>query len=221
MTDLLMINIQTIAIIILAYLIGSFPTAVLVGKLFYHVDIRTKGSGNAGATNTIRVLGWKPGIPVMVFDVFKGWFILQLPSLFNLGFFTPNQLIFFQIILGVAVVVGNILPVFAGFKGGKGVATLLGVTIALFPEASGLTALVFFLVLFLKGYVSLASIIASISFPIIEILILHHHDRPALIILSIMVGIFIPYTHRKNISRLIKGEESKFLYKKKVKADSH
>ncbi|MCK4677961.1 MAG: glycerol-3-phosphate 1-O-acyltransferase PlsY, partial [Bacteroidales bacterium] len=213
MTDLLMINILTIAIIVLAYLIGSFPTAVLVGKLFYHVDIRTKGSGNAGATNTVRVLGWKAGIPVMVFDVFKGWFVLQLPFLFNLGFFTSNQLIYFQIILGVAVVVGHILPVFAGFNGGKGVATLLGVTIALFPEASGLTALIFFLVLFLKGYVSLASIIASISFPIIEILILHHQDSLALIILSIMVGIFIPYTHRKNIIRLIKGEESKFLYK--------
>jgi len=210
-----MINIQTIAIIVLAYLIGSFPTAVLVGKLFYHVDIRTKGSKNAGATNTVRVLGWKAGIPVLVFDVFKGWFVLQLPSLFNLGSFTPNQHIYLQIILGVAVVVGHILPVFAGFKGGKGVATLLGVTIALFPEASGLTALIFFLVLFIKGYVSMASVIASISFPIIEILILQKHDIPALIVLSIMVGIFIPYTHRKNIRRLIKGEEAKFLYKNK------
>jgi len=210
-----MINIQTIAIIVLAYLIGSFPTAVLVGKLFYHVDIRTKGSGNAGATNTVRVLGWKAGIPVMVFDVLKGWFVLQLPSLFNMGFLNPSQLIYFQIFLGMAVVVGHILPVFAGFKGGKGVATLLGVGIALFPQASGLAALVFFLVLFLKGYVSVASIIASISFPIIEIFILHHQDTLALMILSIMFGIFIPYIHRKNINRLIKGEETKFLYKNK------
>lgn len=201
--------IQLILIIMLAYLLGSVPTAVWVGKLFYKIDIRTKGSGNAGATNTIRVLGYKAGIPVLIFDIFKGWLAIQLPEIFDIDFLTPDQLINFKIVLGIAVVLGHVFPILAKFKGGKGVASLLGVGLALYPYSVLVIIAIFIIVLLITRYVSAASIIGAISFPIIDIF-LFHQDHISLIILSIAVGIFVPLTHRKNIKRLIQGEESKF-----------
>jgi glycerol-3-phosphate acyltransferase PlsY len=210
-----MINLQTILAIVLAYLAGSIPTSVWVGKLFYGVDVRQKGSGNAGATNTMRVLGLKAGIPVIIVDILKGWFAVYLAHFFHRGLVTPDQLTVFRIILGSAAVIGHVFPAFAGFRGGKGVATLLGVGIALYPLASVMAVTIFILIFIITGYVSLSSIIAAVTFPVIDIVILHHQSSIPLIVLAIAVGVFIPVTHRKNIKRLLQGEEKKFTLKKK------
>ena len=200
---------QFILLIISAYLIGSIPTSVWVGKVFFKLDVRDHGSGNAGATNTIRVLGWKAGLPVFIFDVFKGWLAVMLAVFFVSGQFGSDQLVYLKIALAGAVVLGHVFPVFAGFRGGKGVATLLGVGIALYPLAVWIVLAVFIAVLLATGYVSLGSITGSIVFPFLEIF-LFKQENIWLIGLSILVAIFIPFIHRKNIKRLFKGEESKF-----------
>jgi len=200
--------------IILAYLIGSVPTAVWIGRIFYKIDIRQEGSGNAGATNTIRVLGLKAGIPVLLIDIFKGWLAIFIAHFFHDGRTIWPDLIDFEIILAAAAVLGHVLPLYVGFKGGKGIATLLGIGFALYPYATLITIGVFALVLILSGYVSLGSIIAAVSFPITYIFVLGNYEYRSLIILAIGVAVFVPLTHRKNIKRLLKGEETKFKVKK-------
>ena len=200
--------------LILAYLLGSIPTSVWVGRIFYGTDIRKQGSGNAGATNMIRILGPGAGIPVLLFDIFKGWAAIQLMQLFDLNLATENQAALYQIGLGALVVAGHVFPVFAGFRGGKGVATLLGVGIALFPLASLITLGIFIIVFISFRYVSLASISAAIAFPVIDIILLGHREILPLMILAIAIAIFIPLTHRKNIHRLIHGTESKLRFGK-------
>ena len=120
---------------LLAYLLGSIPSSVWVGKWFYGLDVRNEGSGNAGATNTIRVLGLKAGIPVLLFDVFKAWLAVSLANWFTYDGFSQNQEVIYRILLGASAVIGHVYPVFAGFRGGKGVASLVGVVIALYPAA--------------------------------------------------------------------------------------
>ena len=205
-------NIYLIIFPVIAYLLGSVPTAVWIGRAFFDKDVRDHGSGNAGATNTIRVLGWKAGSIVMVVDIMKGWLAVSLPIIFEIPGLDENQMTYFRIILGACAVAGHIFPVFAGFRGGKGVATLLGIGIALYPISVWMVVVIFFIVLFITGYVSLGSVIASISFPILDILIMHQ-QQTGLIILSVLIGIMVPYTHRNNIRRLLKGEESKFIGK--------
>ena len=200
---------QFVIFIVIAYLIGSIPTSVWVGKAFFRLDVRDHGSGNAGATNTIRVLGWKAGLPVFIFDVFKGWLAVMLAGFFLSGELGAEQLVHLKIILAAAVVLGHVFPVFAGFRGGKGVATILGVGVALYPVTVWVILGIFILVLLITGYVSLGSIIGAILVPFIDIF-LFKQDNFWLIGLSILVAIFIPLTHRKNIKRLLKGEESKF-----------
>ncbi len=210
--------IQIAFAVILAYLIGSIPTSVWIGRAFYHVDVRTKGSGNAGATNTIRVLGWKAGLPVLILDVFKGWLAVYMAHFFYDPQWNTPDLIDLKIILAAAAVIGHVFPVYVGFKGGKGIATLLGVGLALFPTASLIAIGIFVSVLMASGYVSLGSIAAAVTFPISELLILGNTQYISLTILSIAVAIFVPLTHRKNIRRLFRGEESKFNFKKKDKS---
>ncbi len=210
-----MLNI--IIAVLLAYLIGSIPTAVWVGRIFYGIDIRTKGSGNAGATNTIRVLGLKAGIPVLIIDVLKGWLAVYIANFFHAGWEGFPDPVDFRIMLAIAAVVGHVFPVYVGFKGGKGIATLLGIGLALYPLATLIAILVFAVTLILTSYVSLGSIVAAVTFPLVEILILGHRDYPSLILLSILVAVFVPLTHRKNIGRLMRGEESKFSVRKKKK----
>lgn len=202
--------------ILLAYLLGSIPTAVWVSKAFFKMDIRDHGSGNAGATNVVRVLGWKAGIPVMVIDVVKGWFALWLGTRLFGGAFSPSALEYFRIAMAVAAVLGHVYPIFAGFRGGKGIATLLGVGIALYPVSIWIPIGLFFIVLFITGYVSVASMFAASTFWIADTFFFHQ-KHPALIALSIFIGVFVIYTHRKNIKRLLKGEESRFLYKSRKK----
>jgi glycerol-3-phosphate acyltransferase PlsY len=204
----------TVFVALIAYLIGSVPTSVWVGKLFNGVDVRTKGSGNAGATNTIRVLGLKAGVPVLLFDILKGWIALQIYHFFPAFPMNEPSIFLLKILPGTAVVLGHVFPVFAGFRGGKGVATLLGVGVALYPLASLFALAIFILVFIFFRYVSLASIVAAVTFPFIEILVLNHREVISLMILSVAIGIFIPLTHRNNIRRLIQGSEAKFRFKR-------
>jgi glycerol-3-phosphate acyltransferase PlsY len=198
-----------VIVILCAYVVGSIPTAVWVGKVFFKLDVREHGSKNAGATNAIRVFGWKAGLPVFLFDVFKGWLAVMLSSFLLANQLDADQLVFLKIGSAAAVVLGHVFPLFAGFRGGKGVATLLGVGIALYPVTVWAVLAVFALVLLISGYVSLGSISGAVLFPLLDILVFKQ-ENIWLIGLSILVAIFIPVTHRKNIRRLLNGEESKF-----------
>jgi len=211
-----MSNFYILIEIILAYIIGSIPSAVWVGKLFYGTDVRQHGSGNAGATNVIRVLGYKAGIPVLLLDVFKGWAAVQIIFLFPHSGLSEDFITYVRICMGFAAVLGHVFPVFAGFKGGKGVGTLAGVAIALYPIALLIVLGLFIVILALTRYVSLASIIGGISFPFIVIFITGTR-HPGLMILAILIAVFIPLTHIKNIKRLLKGEENKFDFRRKKK----
>ncbi|ASZ14307.1 glycerol-3-phosphate 1-O-acyltransferase PlsY [Chitinophaga pendula] len=193
-----------------AYLIGSIPTAVWVSKGVFGMDIREYGSGNAGATNTFRVLGPKAGTFVMMVDMIKGILAVRLSYLLPY-YQNPEhltQLVNFQIGLGLAAVVGHIFPIWAGFRGGKGIATLFGLALAIQPLVALCCVGVFLMILFLTRYVSLSSIIASIAFPI---LILYIFNEPEVFyrIFAIAVALMVVLTHQKNITRLLKGNESK------------
>jgi acyl phosphate:glycerol-3-phosphate acyltransferase len=204
-----MVDATQIVLILVAYLLGSVPTAVWVGKLFYSIDIREHGSGNAGATNTMRILGPKAGIPVLIVDVLKGFLAVQLIHFSPLLSVAETTGLNFKIALCVAALIGHIFPVFVGFRGGKGVATLLGGVIAI-SSISALTAVaVFVLVLFIFRYVSLASMCAGLSFPFSVLLFL---DKPPvfLLIFAVFVAALLIITHKKNIVRLINREESRF-----------
>jgi len=210
-----MIILNILLAIIAAYLLGSVPTAVWIGKTFHKIDVREHGSGNAGATNVIRVLGWYTGIPVLLLDVAKGWTAAMLPQFLGLAEPGTATLTNLQIVTGLFAITGHIFPVFAGFRGGKGVATIFGVLLAIQPLLTVSCFGVFLIVLLITGYVSLSSISAGLAFPV---LLLFLFDTPSLIfkIFSLLVAIALLVTHRKNISRLIKGEELK-LIKKRVK----
>jgi glycerol-3-phosphate acyltransferase PlsY len=206
---------RLLLVLILSYFLGSIATAVWAGKIFHGVDVREHGSGNAGATNVIRVLGWKTGIPVLLVDVLKGWLAAMFPVFFNLAGHDTAQLTNFQIIAGIVVVLGHIFPVFAGFRGGKGVATIFGVLLAIHPLVTLSCLGVFLLVLLISGYVSLSSMSAGVAFPLF---LLFFFDTPSIFmkIFSVLVAVGIIITHRKNIKRLLKGEESK-IFKKGTK----
>lgn len=203
-------------LLLLAYLIGSIPTAVWIGKLFFRTDVREFGSGNAGATNTFRVLGKRAGIPVLIFDIVKGSLGVTLAYLsdFERG---TTPFINFQIALGVASVVGHIFPILAGFRGGKGVATLLGVVLMVQPLAAAYAILVFIIVLFLFRYVSLASMSAGVSYPIF-VMTAFSNAPTSLLIFSLLVAVMLIITHKKNIERLIKKQENRVnLFRKSAK----
>jgi glycerol-3-phosphate acyltransferase PlsY len=193
-----------------AYLIGSTPTAVWVSKGIFGMDIREYGSGNAGATNTFRVLGSKAGTFVMLVDMVKGVLAVRLSYL--LGYYhNPEhltQLVNFQIGLGLAAVVGHIFPIWANFRGGKGIATLFGLVLAIQPLVALCCVGIFLLTLLLTKYVSLSSIIASVAFPV---LILYIFNEPELFyrIFAIAIALMVVLTHQKNITRLLTGNENK------------
>ena len=197
-----------ILLIILAYLLGSIPTSLIVSKTQFNIDIRDYGSGNAGATNTFRVLGSKWGSIVMLFDVLKGFLAVKLAYL--LPFYINNEFerTNFQIGLGLAAVVGHIFPIWAEFRGGKGVATLFGLIIAISPWTALGCVAIFMLVLYLTRFVSLSSILASMAFPIF-ILVIFNVDNIAYRIFAIAVALLVILTHQKNIGRLLSGSENK------------
>ncbi len=196
-----------VTLLIAGYLLGSIPTAVWWGQKYYGIDVREFGSGNAGATNTFRVLGKKAGIPVLIIDIVKGSAAVLL-AFFSTYEFDSNEFVNLQLALGMTALVGHVFPIFAGFRGGKGVATILGVVICLTPITSLLVLLVFLTVLLTTRFVSLSSITAGISFPILLNLVLKNQNQ-TLIIFSIFVAVLLVVTHKKNITRLFKKQEPK------------
>jgi len=201
---------NTVLVFLLAYLLGSIPAAVWIGKRIHNIDVRQHGSGNAGATNVIRVLGWKTGIPVLLIDIAKGWLAAMLPVFFNLADPGSALLTNLQILTGVTAIIGHIFPVLAGFRGGKGVASFFGVLLALQPLLTICCFGVFLVVLLITGIVSVSSMSAGIAFPVLLFLLF---DTPSLVfkIFSIFVAVVLLITHRKNIGRLLRGEESKLI----------
>ncbi len=199
---------------VLAYLLGSIPTAVWVSRMFFRTDIRDHGSGNAGATNTIRVLGWKAGLPVMVIDVSKAILAVLMVRLIPWVEKGSDLYYTFESTYALLAIIGHILPVFAGFRGGKGVATVFGAMLIINFPATLISFLVFALAIAFTRYVSLGSMLAGITFPIAVILVLAV-PHLSFQIFSILVPVIIIVTHRKNLGRLLKGEERKFEFRKK------
>jgi glycerol-3-phosphate acyltransferase PlsY len=197
-----------ILLTLIAYLLGSVPTAVVVGKRFFNIDVREYGSGSAGATNVYRLLGPKWGVLVMVVDMLKGVLAVQLALL--LPDYEPEGMAFqnLQTLLGLAAVVGHIFPIWADFRGGKGVATIFGMVLGISPLTAVGCVTIFSLVLYLTRFVSLSSILASISFPIF-ILVVFNVDNPLYRVFAITVALLVLLTHQKNIGRLLKGKEGK------------
>ncbi len=209
-----MITLEIILLVLLAYLTGAFPSAVWVGKTFYNTDVREYGSGNAGATNTFRVLGKGAGIPVLFMDVFKGWVAVNYVLLIsNVSSLSPELFFEYQLTFGVAAVVGHLFPVYTGFRGGKGIATMLGLLIGLNPYAALFSFCVFVVVFIISKYVSLGSMIASMAFPFFLMVVLNSTNAP-LNLFAIFVPMLSLITHQKNIERLIRGEETKVKFDK-------
>lgn len=207
-------------VILLSYLIGSIPSSLWIGKLVKGVDIRKHGSGNAGATNTFRLLGWKPGVTVLVVDFFKGFtcsfWISQLAysiaagpvSLFAFWDVDP----FLRIICGVVAVIGHMFPLYASFSGGKGMATAAGMLCGIEPVSVGITAVFFIIMLLASRYVSLASLVAAFLYPLILIALRYAFGWSidgSILIFGAIVGLGIIIKHRGNIRRLMEGRENR------------
>jgi glycerol-3-phosphate acyltransferase PlsY len=193
---------------IIAYVIGSIPSSIWIGKSYFGKDVRDFGSGNAGATNTFRVLGKRAGIIVLLLDILKGVtaasLILYMPSVSQ----GTDQYVNLQLLFGILAVVGHIFPVFENFNGGKGIATLFGMLIGIHYILAVACVALFIIVLLLTRYVSLSSILATISFPILTIYIFNR-DEPLFIAFGIAAALMVVITHKKNIVRLLNGEETK------------
>ncbi len=209
--------ISLLLMVVISYLIGSIPTSIIAGKLLKGIDIRQHGSGNAGATNVFRVLGWKAGLVVLLIDMFKGWFPTVYVSQLGMDSGLAWQPINYQILAGVAAMFGHIWTIFAGFKGGKGVGTGAGMIIGLAPLPVLICLIVFVVTVALTRYVSLGSILASITFMVVVLLQKYVFDidiPTQLLVFSVFVPILIIFTHRSNIQRLLKGQENKIQFGK-------
>lgn len=203
----------------IAYLMGSFITAIWYGKQYHNVDIRTCGSGNAGATNTFRVLGKKAGSIVMLIDVFKGWVATSLAVfLVYFNIIEDSQLDIYKLIYGLCAVAGHVFPIFERFKGGKGIATLLGMLFSFQPIAAVVCVCVFLIVLIVTKYVSVGSMLSTLTFPLMIIFVPYFHTKtPVVIVFGFAIFLMVVITHKKNIKRLLKGEENKtYLVKKRI-----
>ena len=214
-----------IAVLLISYVIGSIPTSIIAVKIANAGDIRKFGSGNAGGTNVLRMLGWKIGVAVILFDLFKGvvatYYVPQIfwdPNTLPFNNATPFQdFTVVQIICGIVAVLGHIWTLFAGFKGGKGVATGAGMILGLAPVEFAVIIAVFTIVFLLSRYVSLGSIIAAMAFPLSMFVRenIFHVDIPGyhtLVYFAIAVSLLITYTHRENIKRLRAGTENKLTH---------
>jgi len=198
-----------VLILIVSYLLGAIPVSVIVGKFIHGVDVREHGSGNAGATNTWRVLGWKAGVTVLALDAGKGAAAAMLVPLIHFGRL-PFTAPVIAILCGLAAVVGHVFPVYAGFRGGKGVATGAGMLIAIAPIPVGIAIGVFGLSMFLFGMVSLGSILGVMSVPISIVLLNRFstaHYHPLLLAITCALALFIIFNHRANIGRIFQGNE--------------
>ncbi len=201
-----------------AYILGSIPSAVWIGKYFFKIDVREYGSGNAGATNTFRVLGKKAGIPVLAIDVLKGFTAVKLAFLQNMipHIVTENPFMNLMLALGIAALLGHIFPVFAAFRGGKGIATLLGIVFAVMWQAALIAVFLFLIILIFSKYVSLGSMLAGLAFTVL-IIFVFEEQAPSLKIFSVVIAVLVLVTHQKNITRLAQGVENKtYLFKKRT-----
>jgi glycerol-3-phosphate acyltransferase PlsY len=207
-----MISLQDIIIFLAAYLLGSIPFSVVVGKVFFKTDVRKLGSGNPGATNTLRTLGPKAGLSVLALDIFKGFAGVLLAKYF--GKWPDVSVQDRMTIAGAFAITGHIFSPFLGFKGGKGVATTIGVIIALEPILALAVIFVFTIVLWLSRYVSLSSICSAFAFTILTLLFRTEMYIP--MIFSICVTLLIVLKHKDNIIRLMKGAENRFVFRKKA-----
>jgi acyl phosphate:glycerol-3-phosphate acyltransferase len=207
-------------IIILSYLIGSIPTSIVYSKYFKGIDIRKHGSGNAGGTNVFRVLGWKPGVGVIIFDGLKGYLAVAVIARLYYDPILPfsgtliEEFTLVQIIAGASAILGHIWTVFAGFKGGKGIATAAGMLIGIAPIEFAVSVLVFAAVLLASRFVSLGSICAAVAFPLTlffrwNIFHVEITDYSTLVYFSIVISALLIFTHRSNIKRLIQGTETR------------
>ncbi len=197
-----------------AYVIGSIPTSYIAGKIFKGIDIREHGSGNVGATNAVRVLGVKIGIPVMLVDIFKG----AIPVIIARGTLSGvEHASEWLLLVGVATIIGHVFTLFLKFKGGKGVATSAGVFGALTPIALGCALVVFIILVAVSKYVSLGSIFAAFTLAISQIILFLTGKEPGvyLLVLTCVVALLIILKHKKNIGRLLKGNENKLTFTKK------
>jgi acyl phosphate:glycerol-3-phosphate acyltransferase len=213
--------INMVIVMLLSYVVGSIPTSVMLSKWRHGFDIRSKGSGNAGGTNVFRVLGWKSGVFIIVMDALKGVLATTVVArLFwdpTLPFYnhTPfDDFTIIQMICGGAAVIGHVLTVFAGFKGGKGIATGAGMLLGIAPTEFAVTIAVFFIFFFAFRYVSLGSIMAAAAFPLsliirYNILSDEIHSYKTLVFFSTGIALFLIYSHRANIKRLVEGTERK------------
>ncbi len=212
-----MLDLNTILLAILAYLLGSIPFAVYVSKGYHGIDVRDYGSGNAGATNVFRVLGKKWGSIVLLLDIFKGFTAANL-AYFVETEFASNNLVLLKIVFGMLAVLGHLYPIFAEFKGGKGIAALLGMVIAIhYLLALGCIG-VFVLVLLVTGIVSISSIISTMMFGLFAYA-LFGFSEPVIIFFGIFVMVLVLFTHRSNIKRIWNGEEKRIQFKKPMKSE--
>lgn len=201
----------------LAYLLGSIPSAVWVGKKYYGLDVREHGSGNAGATNVFRVLGKKAGIIVLTLDVLKGYLATALIWVFKSEYsnfdWSSFHIVNIQLVLGMFAVLGHLLPIFAGFRGGKGIATLAGMIIALNAFVALIAISLFLIILFTTRFVSVGSMVGGISIPVLFVSVFGENQpeyrQPSVIIFTMAIAVLVVVTHRKNINRLIHGNENK------------
>lgn len=184
---------------ILAYLVGSIPNALWIGKMFKNIDVRDFGSGNVGATNAARVLGWKLGVMVLLFDAFKGMIFIIIARKFGLSDI-------YVVLIGLAAILGHSYSIYLKFKGGKAVATSLGVMLVLIPKVIIILVIVFLLIVIFSGYVSLASISVAVLLPILTYIMYNN----IIALLSLVVGILVIWRHKSNIKNLLEGKEDKF-----------
>ncbi len=201
--------------VLLAYLIGSVPSAVWISKWFFGVDVRDYGSNNAGATNTFRVIGKFAGFSVLFLDILKGWASVKLLTIFLVQYHPESEaFINIQLVIGISAVLGHVFPIYEQFQGGKGVATLMGIILAINFSAAIGCVIIFLLIFIFTSYVSLGAMIAAFFFPVITIFIIKA-ESPALIYFSIFISILVITTHKKNILRLLDREENKMAIKLK------
>jgi glycerol-3-phosphate acyltransferase PlsY len=194
---------MTYALLGLSYLLGATPTSYWVGKAFHGLDLREHGSGNLGATNAFRVLGWRSAIPVVVVDVGKGFFpVWFFPA-------WTGASLGWALAFGAAAIIGHMFSLWVGFRGGKGVATSAGVFAALAPWAVVGAFAVWSVLTFVSGYVSLGSIGAAAALPVM-VYLTPNDGGTALLVFTVALAVFVIWAHRSNIRRLLKGEESSF-----------
>jgi acyl phosphate:glycerol-3-phosphate acyltransferase len=206
-------------VLLASYLIGSIPSSIWVGKIYKKIDIRNYGSGNAGATNTFRILGWKAGAVVLLIDLAKGFLctavISQLAYLIGSGPVAPavwEMDSFLKITCGAFAVIGHMFPLYASFEGGKGAATAAGMLYGIEPLSISISVVIFITIIFATRYVSLGSMIASIIYPISQIILIRYFDWPidiSVVIFSSILALGIVAKHHGNIKRLLNGTENR------------